>query len=70
MNIEIDLRALGQIGLEDIDSTKKTLVDFIIYRSVVNLYIEKFVKKMKDEGYSKEMIMKISGLKSDEFGDI
>ncbi len=70
MNVEIDLRALGQIGLEDIDSTKKTLVDFIIYRSVVNLYIEKFVKKMKDEGYSKEMIMKISGLKSDEFGDI
>jgi hypothetical protein len=58
-NVEIELRKLGQLGLEDIDSAKKSLVLLLLYNDIIGNYIDKLIIKMEELGYSKESINKL-----------
>lgn len=57
--MEIKLRKLGQLGLEDIDSAKKSLTSLVLYKNIIDEYICKITKQMEEFGYSKEYVNKL-----------
>lgn len=58
-NIELALKQLGQLGLEDVDYAKKSLTLLILYKDIIENYIDKIIDRMEELGYSKKSINKL-----------
>jgi len=68
--LEMQLRRAGQCGLQGADDAKKAIVDFIIYRKIVNQYIERCVQRLLDEGLSERVISELTGLSENEIAEV
>jgi hypothetical protein len=56
MDLEIPIRSLGQKGLEDTDSAKKVLVDLVLYRNIMNDYVDRICDKLRKDGIGEKYI--------------